>query len=37
MDADDFEESVNKVCELVLKNDPRIGRIPAKKKPKKST
>lgn len=34
MDADDFEESVNKVCELVLKNDPRIGRIPAKKKPK---
>ena len=26
--ADDFEESVLTACELVLKNDPRIGKIP---------
>lgn len=31
-DADDFEESVNTVCELILRNDPRIGKIPKKKK-----
>ncbi len=34
LDADDFESSVNLVCELILKKDPRIGRIPAKKKRK---
>lgn len=33
-DADDFEESVNYLCELILKNDPRIGKIPKKKKKK---
>ena len=31
-DAYDFEESVLKVCELILKRDPRIGRIPNQKK-----
>ncbi len=31
-DADDFEESVLLVCELILKNDPRIGKIPKKKR-----
>jgi hypothetical protein len=30
--ADDFEESVMEVCELVLRNDPRIGKIPNAKK-----
>jgi hypothetical protein len=30
--ADDFESAAVLACELVLKNDPRIGRIPAKKK-----
>ncbi len=35
LDADDFEESVNKLCELILKNDARIGRVPAKKAKKK--
>lgn len=34
LDANDFEESVNKICELIIKNDLRIGRIPAKKKSK---
>jgi hypothetical protein len=32
--ADDFEESVGKVCDLILKNDPRIGKIPKAKKSK---
>jgi hypothetical protein len=30
-DADDFEESAMKACALILKNDPRIGKIPKKK------
>ncbi|HPH45802.1 MAG TPA: hypothetical protein PLJ60_01355 [Chryseolinea sp.] len=34
IDADDFEESVLHVCELILKHDPRIGKIPKKKKKK---
>jgi hypothetical protein len=33
-DADDFEESVITACEMVLKNDPRIGKIPGGKKKK---
>ena len=33
-DADDFEESVILVCELILKRDARIGKIPKKKKAK---
>jgi hypothetical protein len=31
-DQDDFEESVTRACELVMKNDPRIGKIPKSKK-----
>jgi hypothetical protein len=33
-DAMDFEESANRLCDLALKNDLRIGKIP---KPKKKT
>jgi hypothetical protein len=33
--AADFEESVVSVCQLILKNDVRIGKVPKKKKPKK--
>lgn len=32
---DDFETSVNHLCELILANDPRIGSIPKPKKKKK--
>jgi hypothetical protein len=28
LDADDFEASVNHVCSLILKRDPRIGKVP---------
>lgn len=34
-DADDFETSVNRDCELILKGDERIGKIPKPKKSKK--
>ena len=30
-DADDFEESTMKACQLVLKNDLRIGKVPKTK------
>jgi hypothetical protein len=33
--ADDFEENVLKACELILKRDTRIGKIPTSKKKKK--
>ncbi|MCW3071725.1 MAG: hypothetical protein JWO44_1615 [Bacteroidetes bacterium] len=33
-DTDDFETSVNHLCELVIKGDPRIGKIPKPKKKK---
>lgn len=33
-DADDFETSVNHVCELILKGDKRIGKIPKPKRKK---
>ncbi len=33
-EADDFEESVLAMCELALKRDPRIGKIPDSKKKK---
>jgi hypothetical protein len=33
-DADDFEESVFAACDLILKGDTRIGKIPAAKKKK---
>lgn len=35
-DALDFEEAANLMCELILKRDPRIGKIPNAKKPKES-
>jgi len=34
-DADDFETSVNLVCELILRGDNRIGKIPKPRKSKK--
>jgi hypothetical protein len=34
LDADDFEESVMLACDLILKNDLRIGKIPKAKKSK---
>ena len=40
VDASDFEESALQACELVIKRDPRIGKVPgakqSKKKPAKS-
>ena len=36
LDADDFEESVLRACALVLKKDPRIGKIPKSKLKTKS-
>lgn len=33
--ADDFEESVMTVCDMILKNDHRIGKIPKVKRRKK--
>jgi hypothetical protein len=33
-ESDDFEESVSRACELILKGDPRIGKIPKPKKKK---
>jgi hypothetical protein len=35
LSADDFESSVNKACEFILKGDERIGRIPKSRKKKK--
>lgn len=34
VEADDFEESVMTACDMILKNDPRIGKIPVSKKKK---
>lgn len=33
-EAEDFEESVLRLCDMVLKRDPRIGKIPKAKKKK---
>ena len=33
VDADDFEASALHACELVVRNDPRIGKVPSKKRP----
>lgn len=33
--GDHFESEVASICELIRNNDPRIGRIPKKKKPRK--
>lgn len=35
VDNDDFETSVIRACELVLHDDPRIGKVPKPKKRKK--
>src|SRR5688572_23031529 len=35
LDADDFESSAIKACELILRGDERIGRIPKSRKKKK--
>jgi hypothetical protein len=35
-EADDFEESVSKICDLILKGDQRIGKIPKSKKKRKT-
>ncbi len=35
-DDDDFEKNVNHLCDLILKGDKRIGKIPKPKKKKKS-
>ena len=35
-EADDFEENAMKICELILKGDPRIGNIPKSRKPRQS-
>src|ERR1019366_4927014 len=37
VDASDFEESALRACELVIKRDPRIGKVPGAKKPKPTT
>jgi hypothetical protein len=34
LDADDFEQSVLRACALVVSGDPRIGKVPARRKPK---
>jgi len=36
-DADDFEESAIKACSFILRNDPRIGKIPKSKKKKSAS
>ena len=35
-DADDFEESAIKICDLILKGDLRIGNVPKARKPRAS-
>jgi len=34
-DAPDFEEAALRACELVIAGDPRIGKVPKSKKPRK--
>ena len=38
-DADDFEESALRACDLVLAGDPRVGKVPTprRSRPKKTT
>lgn len=36
VNADDFESSANRVCEMILKGNIRVGRIPKVRKKKKS-
>ena len=35
VDAPDFEESALRACELIVARDPRIGKVPASRKPSK--
>jgi hypothetical protein len=35
-DAPDFEEAALRACELVMARDPRIGKVPKAKKPRKA-
>ena len=35
VDAPDFEEAALRACELVIARDPRIGKVPASRRPKK--
>jgi hypothetical protein len=35
IDADDFETSADHLCDLILKGDPRIGKIPKARKKKR--
>jgi hypothetical protein len=35
--SDSFEEEALHACALALKNDPRIGKVPARKRPKKKS
>jgi hypothetical protein len=35
--SDDFEEAVLKACRFVLKSDPRIGKVPKARRPKKKS
>lgn len=34
-DADDFESAADHICDLILKGDPRIGKVPKARKKKK--
>jgi hypothetical protein len=34
-EADDFEATAIRICELIVRRDPRIGKIPVPKKPRK--
>jgi hypothetical protein len=36
VDADDFEESALRACELVLEGDARIGKVPGARRASKS-
>lgn len=36
-DAPDFEETAMRACDLVIARDPRIGKIPKSKKPRKGS
>lgn len=37
LEADDFEESVYRACARVLKGDPRFGKIPGARRPKRKS
>jgi hypothetical protein len=35
-DAPDFEEAALRACDLILARDPRIGKVPGERRPRKS-